>query len=687
MGEPKIPIDVLNNYEVVSVEQVTEPMLTDYVEKYGREISYNHKLNPMIQVEDTDEYNSNDSTLSQEEERANWGGKMEFLLTCIGYAVGLGNVWRFPYLCYKNGGGAFLIPYIIMLAVVGLPLFFMELAFGQYASLGPIAIWSINPMFKGLGYGMVIASWLISLYYNVIIAHTLFYLASSFTSELPWITCNNTWNTDNCLPYEFTLTDEERVNYTAAHAHNGTMNTPSEEYYKYYVLEQSEHINEFGSVSWKLALCLLASWVIVGICLLRGIQSLGKVVYFTAIFPYVMLTILMIRGVTLDGAVDGIIYYLKPDFSRLSDPRVWSDAATQIFYSLSACSGGLIAMSSYNKFNNNCLKDSLIVAVINCATSIFAGFVIFSILGFMAHEKGVEVSKVAAGGPGLAFIVYPEAIARMPVSPLWAVFFFLMMATLGFGSQFSIVECVLSALTDEFPRYLRTRKGSYTFRIAIMASSFLLGLPMVCKGGIYLLNLVDYSVGGFPLLVVGFLELVVLNWIYGYDKFSENIEMMIGSKPSIYWHICWKYVSPITVFVTILCNIILYKEPTFDDAPYPAWGIVLGWLISSFPIVVIPAWALYKYCSDGGLQLLKVRMRPTDDWGPMSQRNNVNIELPVYNKKPEVSHAGFSHLISSTSTVNTVDTPLGSTMSVAVLNNPKSTNMLNLYKDAPGNKV
>ncbi|ESO97683.1 hypothetical protein LOTGIDRAFT_104165, partial [Lottia gigantea] len=562
---------------------------------------------------------------SVEEERANWGGKMEFLLTCIGYAVGLGNVWRFPYLCYKNGGGAFLIPYLIMLAAVGLPLFFMELAFGQFASLGPIAIWTVNPIFKGLGYGMVISSWLISLYYNVIIAHTLFYLYSSFTSQLPWISCNNTWNTENCLPYEFTLTDEElqkrclntstwttnealrksftRINYTSTHAHNGSMNTPSEEYYKYYVLEQSESIDDFGTVNWKLAICLFLAWLIVGACLLRGIQSLGKVVYFTAVFPYIMLCILLIRGVTLEGAVNGIIYYLKPDFSRLSDPRVWSDAATQIFYSLSTCSGGLIAMSSYNKFKNNCFKDSLIVALINCFTSIFAGFVIFSILGFMAHEKGVEVSEIcffSFTGPGLAFIVYPEAIARMPVSPLWAVFFFLMMLTLGFGSQFSIVECVLSALTDEFPRYLRTHKGSYSFRITVMVTSFLLGLPMICKGGIHLLNLVDYSVGGFPLLVIGFLELFVLNWIYGYDRFAENIEMMIGFKPQIYWKICWKYVSPIAVMVTILCNMILYKEPTFDDKPYPSWAVALGWLISLFPIVVVPVWALFKYCTEGG---------------------------------------------------------------------------------------
>ena len=124
----------------------------------------------------------------------------------------------------------------------------------------------------------------------------------------------------------------------------------------HYVLEISSGMEEAGGLNWKLTLCLLLAWGIVLLCLIRGIQSLGKIVYFTALFPYLMLTILLIRGATLPGASKGIEFYLTPDFTRLADARVWCDAATQIFYSLSACLGGLIAMSSYNKFNNNCLR-------------------------------------------------------------------------------------------------------------------------------------------------------------------------------------------------------------------------------------------------------------------------------------------------------------------------------------------
>ncbi|XP_013381022.1 sodium- and chloride-dependent glycine transporter 2 [Lingula anatina] len=549
-----------------------------------------------------------------EDGRATWGGKFEFILTCVGYAVGLGNVWRFPYLTFRNGGGAFLLPYIIMLVFVGLPLFFLELAFGQFASLGPITIWRINILFKGLGFAMVSVSWMIGLYYNVVISHVLVFLISSMTAELPWTTCRKYWNTPSCV--------EDPKNKTAlaiAVNFTGRSTTPSEEYYDNFVLEVTSGIDEPGGMNWRVPVALFVAWVIVLLCLLKGIQTLGKVAYFTAIFPYIMLTILLVRGLTLDGAVDGITFYLKPDFSKLADSRVWSDAATQIFFSLSACSGGLIAMSSYNDFKNNCLRDSIIVATINCATSVYAGFVIFSVLGNIAYNKGVLVEDVVAGGPGLAFVAYPEAIARMPLSPLWAILFFIMMATLGFGSQLSTVECVLSALTDEYADWLRPRKNNIIFRAVFCFVCFLLGLPMATRGGIYMLNLLDYSVSGFPLLVVGFTEVVVLNWIYGYDQFSTDIEMMLGRKPNIYWKVCWIVLTPVIIFVTIIFNFVLYKNPTYNTYQYPGWAVALGWLISLWPTLMIPVWWMYRFCKDGGWEFTKEVMRPLPDWGPASE--------------------------------------------------------------------
>ncbi|XP_071479967.1 sodium- and chloride-dependent glycine transporter 1-like [Diadema antillarum] len=131
-------------------------------------------------------------------ERGNWGNKLDFILSCVGYAVGLGNVWRFPYLAYENGGGAFLIPYVVMLTFAGLPLFFMEVSFGQYCSQGPITCWRAIPMLRGVGYGMVLTSAYVGIYYNVIIMYTIYYMFASFTSKLPWTSCTSSWNTDYC---------------------------------------------------------------------------------------------------------------------------------------------------------------------------------------------------------------------------------------------------------------------------------------------------------------------------------------------------------------------------------------------------------------------------------------------------------------------------------------------------------
>ena len=175
---------------------------------------------------------------------------------------------------------------------------------------------------------------------------------------------------------------------TARSLHTNTTRTPSEEFYRYHVLQESDSIDDFGTIQWHLALTLFIAWVVVFLVLLKGIKTLGKVVYFTAIFPYIMLTVLFIRGVTLPGASIGIEYYLKPDFERLLDPHVWSDAATQIFYSLSACTGGLIAMASYNKFSNNCFRDSVIVCLINCGLALDA--VVLNVLGVGLFENAAQ---------------------------------------------------------------------------------------------------------------------------------------------------------------------------------------------------------------------------------------------------------------------------------------------------------
>ncbi|XP_050417804.1 sodium- and chloride-dependent glycine transporter 1 isoform X2 [Patella vulgata] len=405
---------------------------------------------PQSKIDETSLTGSMSSDASSDDfktERGNWKGKMDFLLSLIGYAVGLGNIWRFPYLCYRSGGGAFLIPYLFFMVVCGMPLFFMEIAYGQFASLSPVTIWSISPLFKGVGYGMVIISGIVCIYYNIIIAWTLYYLFVSMQSVLPWSNCDNDWNTEQCAlsgsmnstvsNYSTNGNFSSFMLNSTLMASNVTKIPPSQEFWQRQVLQLTEGIENLGGIRYELLGCLALAWVIVFLCLCKGVQSSGKVVYVTATFPYLVLVILLVRGVTLPGAMDGLRFYLIPDWDKLFTLKVWGDAAVQIFYSMGMAWGGLITMSSYNKFNNNVYRDAIMVPLMNCGTSIFAGLVIFSILGFMAKETGVHISEVATQGPGLAFVAYPAAISRLPISPLWAILFFLMLLTVGLDTQFS----------------------------------------------------------------------------------------------------------------------------------------------------------------------------------------------------------------------------------------------------------
>ncbi|XP_073455239.1 sodium- and chloride-dependent neutral and basic amino acid transporter B(0+)-like isoform X2 [Aquarana catesbeiana] len=553
--------------------------------------------------------NTSVNSTNENPEREFWSSKTDYLLSLVGYAVGLGNVWRFPYLAYKHGGGAFLIPYVIMLALAGLPLLFLECSLGQFASLGPIEIWRFAPLFQGVGYTMVIISTLVSIYYNVIIAYSLFYLFSSFRSYLPWSDCYE-WADSSC---------QGTIN-------ENTTELPSKQYWDKVALKRSSGIDETGQVVWHLALCLLLAWIITAAALFKGIKSSGKVVYFTALFPYVVLIILLIRGVTLEGARDGIEYFIgqQSDISKLYNGEVWRDAATQLFYSLSTAWGGLIALSSYNKFQNNCYWDSIVVSIINCLTSILAGFAIFSILGHMALVSGKKVPDVVDEGFGLAFIAYPDALARLPVSPLWSILFFCMLLALGLDSQFALIETLTTTIQDVFPKVMKKIRIPLT--AAICAVLFLLGLPCVTQAGIYWVNLIDSFCGGWALLFAAVLELVAVIWIYGGNRVILDIEMMIGKKHWIFWlwwRVCWYFVSPVLLAAILIWSLVTYETTTYGGVGYPQWAIILGFLMVVFCLIWIPIIAIVKVIQAKGniFQRIASCCRPAENWGPALVKN------------------------------------------------------------------
>ncbi|XP_070552978.1 sodium- and chloride-dependent glycine transporter 2-like isoform X2 [Ptychodera flava] len=567
-------------------------------------------------------------------ERGNWSRKAEFILSCLGYAVGLGNLWRFPYLCFSNGGGAFLIPYVIMLFFVGMPVFLLELTLGQYASQGCIGVWKCCPLFKGIGYAMVILSSLVAIYYNVVMCWAVYFTFASFTAlpSLPWVGCMNDWNTETCY-------DDRDVNATIGE--NATVTSASDEYFSIYTLEKSKGIDDTGPVVWKLALCLLLAWVIVFFTLVKGVKSVGKVVYFTATFPYLVLLILLIRGVTLPGASEGIKFYMMPQWERLGNAKVWKDAATQIFFSLSAANGGLHVVASYNKFHNNVYLDASIIPLMNCGTSVFAGFAIFSVLGFMAHETGKEVKDVVESGIGLTFIAYPEALSRLPISPLWAVLFFIMLITLGVGSLVVYVETTITSLHDEFEVIRRLLKGRrWILPLVVCSLFYLLGLLHVTQSGIYWLALQDNYAAGVSVVFIGLIELLAVTYIYGFRNLIQNIKTMVGERSRLYWMSMYftgiipMFIAPFLITFVLIFYFIDYKPITLGSYEYPRWADPgIAWLMVMASVGAIFFYMVYHIIlREQGpiLKRLRNSLNPHPQWGPMLEQHRIEAGISRY---------------------------------------------------------
>ncbi|XP_014069496.1 sodium-dependent serotonin transporter [Salmo salar] len=530
---------------------------------------------------------------SLDQPRETWSKKMDFLLSVIGYAVDLGNVWRFPYICYQNGGGAFLLPYMLMAVFGGVPLFYMELALGQFHRSGCISIWKhICPIFKGIGFAICIIALYIAFYYNTIMAWALYYLLASFRPTLPWTTCSNPWNTVNCLRY---LSTDSNVTWT------NTSTSPAEEFYTRQVLQvhMSPGLHQLGSVSWQLALCLLFIFTIVYFSIWKGVKTSGKVVWVTATFPYLVLLVLLVRGATLPGAWRGVVFYLKPDWGKLLSTTVWIDAAAQIFFSLGPGFGVLLAFASYNPFHNNCYKDALLTSSVNCLTSFLSGFVIFTVLGYMAEMRKVGVETVAKdAGPSLLFIIYAEAIANMPAATFFAIIFFLMIIMLGLDSTFAGLEGVITAMLDEFPQLLSRRRE--WFVLSLVCVCYLGALSTLTYGGAFVVKLFEEYATGPAVITVVFLEVIAVSWFYGTSRFCADVHMMLGFSPGLFWRVCWVAICPIFLLFIIVSFLAFPPEVKLFDYVYPPWTTVLGYCIGVSSFICVPAYMVYHLLTAKG---------------------------------------------------------------------------------------
>jgi len=614
----------------------------------------------------------------EEYERGHWGSKAEFLLSCIGYSVGIGNVWRFPYLAYQNGGGAFLVPYFILLLLVGKPMYYMETALGQYARLSPLQVWRCAPIATGVGVAMLVVSLIVAIYYNVIMAYSIIYVGVSFRGitdpeGMPWSYCGAWWGADDNCRTRSNITDDDAVKeaaklircnpWNASHTEDdgktwlidcNKFQSSSEQFWEKYVLNISpaglagpardlkgiSGLGDLGGWSYELPLALAFSWIVVFLCLMKGVKSSGKVVYFTATFPYLVLIALLVRGVTLPGALDGLLLLFVPKWEKMLEINVWRDAASQMFFSLGVSWGGLVMFGSYNKFHNKINWDAAFVSSMDFFTSIISSCVVFSILGYLSRETGVPVDEVAKGGQGLAFIAYPEALATVPLPWLWSILFFLMLFFLGLDSEFALLETVLTAIYDGFPK-ARAHKVKLTFLGCL--SCFLLGLPCVSSSGQYVLNLMDTYGAGFAVIWIALWEVICLMWIYGVCNFSKDISLMIGSQPFILTKVCWAFVCPVALLVIFILSLVYWSTPLYNQTvPYPDWAHWLGWVLVGISAVQVPLWAvlmsLVYLCKR---KLTKV-VRPTREWGP----GDPQVRRAIYEEQHNIA-PGRKHNYSS----------------------------------------
>ncbi len=480
------------------------------------------------------------------EERSKWSSKTGFLLAAIGSAIGLGNIWRFSYVAYENGGGAFLIPYFFALFTAGIPLMILEFGLGhRMAGSSMLSFARVNKRLEWFGWWMpLLVMYGIMLYYTVIIGWSLNY--ALFSLDL-------TWGKD---PASFFDT----------------------------FLRKSASAWEMEDIVGPIFVSAAVVWLIIWfICykeVHRGIETACKV-FMPALF--VLTLILVFWGCSLQGAGEGLKFYLKPDWSRLGDVKVWTSAYGQIFFTLSIGFGIMIAYASYLPRKTNLVQNAVITSTVNCAYSFIAGFAVFSVLGYLSSVKQVPVKDVVAQGSTLAFVTYPQAISELPAfNRLFGVLFFLCLTIAGISSAISIVEALTSAITDKFVVARRKVVG------ILCATGFVGSIVFLCHSGLIWLDIVDYFINHYGLVLAGFLECVFIGWILKARTLRKHVEAASGRRLSQVWDYIIKFVSPAILGTIYVMDVVEIIRNGYGEYPTKALILIgLNALILSFILAAV----------------------------------------------------------------------------------------------------
>jgi len=462
-----------------------------------------------------------------EEQRENWGSRAGFVLAAIGSAVGLGNLWGFPYKVYDNGGGAFLIPYLIAMVLIGIPLLILEFSLGHMTQrAAPDAYRGINRKTEPVGWWGILLGFVIITYYPVILAYCGSFLIECVKGvfanggEVPW--------------------KAEGIEGVGRHFND-------------YLQSWAPGDLEGGTAPWAMGklvgpvvVSLAVMWALMYLCIFRGVKLVSKVVLLTVPLPWIMLGILTVRGLTLDGASEGLNFYLAPNWSELAKPETWRWAFGQMFFSMSLAFGVMITYASFLHRKSDINNNAAIIGLADIGTSFVAGIAVFATLGAMAFAtraagNAVSVTKVVTGGPGLVFVAFPYALAQLPASAWFGVVFFIALLTLGIDSAFSITESVLASLVD------KTGWNRDRTLIGMTVVGFVLGLIYCTRGGLNWLGAIDSFIndpwGGIALL--GLLECVVIGWAYRLKRLREHANERSDWRLGWWWDVVIRYVAPL----------------------------------------------------------------------------------------------------------------------------------------------
>ncbi len=495
-------------------------------------------------------------------QRQNWGSKLGFILAASGSAIGLGNIVFFSSNAYQYGGGAFYLPYFIALFVLGMPIMMVEFGLGTKTGQAfPLALGQLaGKRGEFVGWWSIACAMFITAYYVTILGWAFGMMLGSFGSlfepgaSAPFAPFREPTETANATVYFFDLI-----------------------------------------ATWSPLFYVLIIWVVSIFILRKGTHSIEAAVRVFVPLMWAFMIILVIRGLTLEGGFDGVMYLFTPDFKGISEPDVWRGAFSQMFFSLSLGMGTMTAYASYLPKDADQVNNTMLVSFLNCSFEFLAGIAIFSLLFvFALNPSGTTLS--------LSFFVIPQGINELSSLPwivrLFGFLFYLLIVLAGITSAISLIESPASAFMDKF-KITRARALSIV-AIPCIIGSLLFALPMIIDEGLTgngtlgltLLDITDHWVFNYSLLTVGFLEVLMLGWILGADKLraalNENAKLKIGR----WFEILIKFILPVLLFVVIVSS--LWQEfGELYGSRYEMPGF--SWLTVFVPIFWLVSTIIFAY--------------------------------------------------------------------------------------------